>query len=327
MTGFEHPILFGIFCSIAVGNSAYIMRGKIVKGGLWTGFATFMTLMSLSSGALLSAVMQSGLIFWDWITKSKWKVLLVIVAIITVFLELASNRGPIIIFIETLTFNSGTAWTRVIQWEYGSAEVLRNPIFGKGLTGDWIRPSWLYTSSIDAYWLVIAFRHGLPGIFFLLGAFGFTVWRALKAENLSFEAHSMRTGYLITMAGIFFSLVTVHVWGGLSIFIYAYMGAGLWFLSDAAQSATTDAEEDLPAGPVSRFARSNKRHVRGGPEGMTSSTPDRPSSPAPMTRRTKYLEATQAHQSTRRQANADTGGTKDQSHKNQYTRFRTKPPS
>ena len=260
-TGFEHPILYGIFCSIGVANGLYLMRSRLM-GLIRGGFTVFMTFMSLSAGALLAAMLQFVMIGWDWISGAKWKLFVALSAAAWIFLELASNRGPVVIIIETMTFNSGTGWTRIIQWEYGSAEVLRNPIFGKGLTGDWIRPSWLYTSSIDNYWLVVAFRHGLPGIALLLGAFALTCWRIIRTRNLAPEIDQARTGYMIAMAALFFSLVTVHIWGGLSIFVYAYLGAGAWFIH-AGGTETASAAPETPEETGTRYSRfSPTRHHR-----------------------------------------------------------------
>src|SRR3954466_10503300 len=58
--------------------------------------------------------------------------------------------------------------TRAI-WEYGSASVLNNPLFGVGF-GDWARASWM-TSSADMFWLVNAMRHGLPAGLLIMSAF------------------------------------------------------------------------------------------------------------------------------------------------------------
>ena len=47
------------------------------------------------------------------------------------------------------TFSTTSAYNRIIIFEYGSAEVMRNPIFGIGL-GDWIRPVWM-SDSMDNF--------------------------------------------------------------------------------------------------------------------------------------------------------------------------------
>jgi hypothetical protein len=255
LAGFDHPILFGVFCSMIFALLIYgwkIRTGRTVAG---LGFVTFMTFMSLSSGAVLSVLLQSILVAWDWVTKGRWKLLIGLGAAMFVFLELASNRGPIIIFIETMTFDSGTAWTRILQWQYAGAEVLRNPFFGKGIDGDWIRPSWL-TGSIDSYWLVVAYRHGFPAIIALGAAIAFTVIRILRAHDLPPEVARLRTGYVIALTGICFSMATVHLWDATAVYFFFFLGAGLW-IAEAAGTAGTEetAADDMPERQAVRYSR------------------------------------------------------------------------
>ena len=256
LAGFEHPILFGLFCSVAAANVFYIWRKQVLKAYGYLTFVVAITFMSLSSGPLLSVIVQAQLALWDMITRGKWKLLAVLSAIGYVVIDALSNRTPIIIFIETFTFNSGTAWTRVIQWKYGTAEVLRQPIFGKGLDGNWVRPSWLFTSSIDNYWLVIAFRHGLPGIALLLAAVLAMFFVVVRAKNLSERAARYRTGYTIALIGIAFTLATVHIWDAVAVFVYLYLGAGAWFHLVAPHDVS--GSEDVaptPVPPITRYSR------------------------------------------------------------------------
>lgn len=256
LVGFDHPILYGIFCSMAAATAVYAFRGSPMATGLRLAFVGFMSFMSLSSGAVLSVMIQVLIMAWGLITGNRWKALAILVTALYVFLSFASNRGPVIIFIETLTFSSGTAWTRVAQWDYGSAEVLRNPIFGKGLDGDWLRPSWLYTSSIDNYWLVVAFRHGIPAITMLLGAIAILIWRIVRNRDLAADpdADRMRTGYMIVLSGVLFSLATVHIWNASVVFVFFFLGAGVWFADHRPTPGGTAAPEPVP-GPRTAYSR------------------------------------------------------------------------
>lgn len=273
LAGFDHPILFGVFCSMAFGTLLYSWRPKFGRTALGLGFVTLMSFMSLSSGAVLSVMLQSLLAAWDWMTKGRWKLLLALGAAVYVFLELASNRGPILIFIETLTFNSGTAWSRVHQWTYAGAEVLRNPIFGKGIDNDWIRPSWL-TNSIDSYWLVIAFRHGFPAIIALGLAILLAVWRILRVRDLPSDVARLRTGYMIVLAGACFSMATVHLWDASAVYFYFFIGAGMWI---AEAGGTADGEDSAQRTTTrlqgTRYSRFSPR-----PKARAEDLPDRPSS-------------------------------------------------
>ena len=104
---FEHPILWGVFCSLAIANAFYICREKFVRSVVLTGFATGMTFTSLSSGPLLAAAIQLGIIGWGWITRNAWWVLIGLVVLGYVVIDLLSNRSPVQVLITYLTFNSG----------------------------------------------------------------------------------------------------------------------------------------------------------------------------------------------------------------------------
>jgi len=265
LAGFAHPILYGIFCSMLVGTVFHIWRDNLLRVAIILGFVGAMTFMSLSSGAVLSVGFQIGLIVWGIVTKNRWLLLAGCVVGGVVFLELASNRGFVSIFISTFAFDGVSAWTRITQWEYGTAEVMRYPIFGKGLSSEWVRPSWLHTSSIDNYWLVVAFRHGLPAIAAQLAAIGFIVWTITKAGPLSEDSDKIRTGYLIVMVGVCFSLATVHIWDSNVIFFFFYLGAGLWLIDPAAGQPDTTQPDDDAAAP----ARARTIYTRFPPQSAT----------------------------------------------------------
>ena len=70
---FEHPILWGVFCSLAIANVFYLNhRTSFFRGVALAGFATGMTFTSLSSGPLLAATLQVGIVGWGWITRNAW---------------------------------------------------------------------------------------------------------------------------------------------------------------------------------------------------------------------------------------------------------------
>lgn len=226
-SGFEHPILYGLFCSLGLANLFYFSRSK-VKAIAAIIFVSGMTFMSLSSAPLMAVGSQALMITWDKITKGRWILLSVLIVAAYVTIDALSNRTPVTILISTLTFNPLSAWTRVSIWDYGSAAVLANPIMGIGL-GDWPRPFWL-TSSVDNFWLLISMRHGFPAIGLLLAALLFHLIAILRAKNLPPTLARYRTGYVLALLCLYFTLCTVHIWGATSSFVFFYIGAGLWFV-------------------------------------------------------------------------------------------------
>ena len=164
---FEHPILFGLFCALAVTNFWYLFRDNLAKRLSLTGLAIFMTLMSMSSAPLLSVITQLGMIVWEKISKANWKLLGVLSVIGYVVIDLLSNRTPVQVLISYATLNPATAANRLHIWTWGTQNVAANPIFGIGLN-DWFRAPWMVSGSVDNFWLLTAMRYGLPAVIFLI---------------------------------------------------------------------------------------------------------------------------------------------------------------
>ena len=252
ISGFEHPILFGLFCAITVAPFFYLYRDKPGKAFCFAALPFGMTYLSLSSAPLITAGLCTALVLWDLVTKSKWKLLLGLFSIVYVFLTIASNRGPIILLIDNLTFDPHTAWTRIAIYEYGSAAVMQHPVMGFGLSSNWPRPGWL-TSSVDNFWLVIAMRHGLPGLILLGLALLAGLRAVIRAKGLDSTLTAWRSGYVIALVGLYFSLATVHIWGDTSSFLMCFIGAGMWFCTAGGTGANElPTESPLPALPTRR---------------------------------------------------------------------------
>jgi hypothetical protein len=235
--GFPHSILYGLFCSINAANVIYTYGPKLSKVLPRLGFLMFMTMASLSSAPSLSIIIQLAIFAWGKVTGRRWMLLVWLFVAAYFFLDFASNRGPVIIFIETVTLDPGTGWWRYYIWVYGIESVQSSPLWGIGLN-DWVRPRWMAAASVDNFWLVIAMRHGLPGIFLLGGAVVVHIWHVTRAKGLSPEMQQLRTGYMIGLVGLCFTLSTVHVWDVLLVYVMYYFGAGsLFYTSPPAESA------------------------------------------------------------------------------------------
>ena len=283
---FEHPILFGLFCSVALANIFYMVKSKVFLRLVGVVFAFGMTFMSLSSAPLLSCGMQFILIAWDKISKSRWGLFMILAVGFYVLIDSLSNRTPITILIETMTFNSGTGWTRIAIFNSGIAAVQGSPFVGIGFN-DWPRPHWL-TSSVDNFWLLTAMRYGFVGAGFLVFAFVMHFYRIMRTPVVNEEIHRLRTGYGIALAAICFTLVTVHVWGSIGVFVMFYLGAGAWFYTTDEAVATEDGEgeEDRPAPQTgTRFTRSAHKHKRG-----VETAPPKAPKKTPMTHHARRME-------------------------------------
>jgi len=284
MAGFEHPILFGLYACIALGHVLYLTRWSPGRRALAAAGVSAMTFMALSSAPLLALIIQFGLWLWDRTTGGRWALLGLLAVLVYVALDLASNRTPLTLLIHYLTFDAHTGYIRLVIFDYGFAAALANPVFGIGM-GDWPRPAWL-TESVDNFWLVTVMRYGFPALVFLVTGVVLGTLAILRARLADPVARNQRTGYMISLAAIFVTLATVHMWGAVSVFVMMWLGAGMWMADAGTPGAaspapdrrrgttTPPADAPAPAGtaapdaPRSRFTRQRKTHPRtpaGGP--------------------------------------------------------------
>lgn len=221
---FSHAILYGLYASIILASVFYLYRERVGRMLNRLIFVAVMTAASLSSGPLLSLVVQLQLIFWDFLTKGKWKILLVLSIIGYVVIDQLSNRTPVQIFVQTFTLSPHTGYWRILIYEFGMNNVWQNPIFGLG-HHDWARPRWM-GDSIDNFWLVNAMRYGIVGFGFLAIALIVQTFQIIRAQDLTQREQAARLGYLVGLAGLVFTLSTVHVWNNISSVVMFYFGAG-----------------------------------------------------------------------------------------------------
>lgn len=253
MAGFEHPILYGLFCSMTL-TVLFMMVRDGLRRLIIVGFVGFMTFASLSSAPLLAVAIQLGLLLWGRVTGNRWTVLIGLLVTVYVTVDLLSNRTPVTILINYITFDANTAWTRVLIWEFGSAEMWRHPLFGIGLN-DWIRPQWL-TGSVDNFWLVIGMRHGALGLALLIAGIVSGLWALLTAKGLSDDEKQLRSGYVITFAALCFTLATVHIWGGTGNLVMLLLGAAHWFRDSHRPQVPREGAMSAPETPTQAFGGS-----------------------------------------------------------------------
>lgn len=249
---FPHPILYGLFAS--VGFSLYFVGLKgIVSTPVRYLMSTLISLsvfFSLSSGALLSIILQIGLITWAWALKPvkyKWLILFAIFAALYVIIDLLSNRTPVQVFMTYATFSAHNAYWRAAIFEWGMVNIWNNPVFGLGFN-PWVRPRWMHTPSVDNFWLLMAMRYGIPGFAFLAMGYLIALWQ-IGRRNLDQDNRLLqfRQAWIFTFIGISFTLTTVHIWNVVYSFIFFLLGSGLWFITVKVGGATmADTQESEP---------------------------------------------------------------------------------
>ena len=231
-TSFSHPIHFGLFGSVIFANAYFLYwRGRARTRIGVSAFVAFVTMLAISSGALFSLVLQTAMITWDRtlaFLRGRWWIG-VGLGVATLGILFVSVQGGLVTYIvENLIFAPGAGEHRLDIYYYGTLQVLNTPWFGVGL-GDWARPFWRPHPTIDSFWMMTAIRSGLPAVIFLMTAILFGMVRIAGGRGLDDDAVHYRAGYMIALSGLLLMLSTVHIWGPITVFVMAYLGAGSWF--------------------------------------------------------------------------------------------------
>lgn len=250
---FAHPIHFGLFCSVGFSLCFVGLKGTLSTSSryLLSMMLFIATLSSLSSGALLALLLQLGFIFWAFVLRNlswRWWLFIGLLGFVYLLIDLLSNRTPIEVFMSYATFSSHNAYWRAIIFDWGMKNIYDNPIFGIGLN-DWERPYYMYSGSMDNFWLVIGVRYGFPGIILLLLGY---LWGLKKVTFRNFKEDpilsQLRLSWVYTFMGLTFTLCTVHVWTNIYSFAFFMFGSGMWFLS--ASPASKETVPEVESGSV-----------------------------------------------------------------------------
>ncbi len=256
---FPHPILFGTFCASVfglcliglrdrLGNRSRVALAALVAAG---------TFLSLSSGPILTIALVLFLSGWATIfdaDRRRWLWLLAGIALAYLVVDLASNRGPLRVFMSYATFSAQTAYYREAIYHWGLVNLSQHPLFGIGLN-DWRRPGWMVSPSMDSFWLVVAVRYGLPGIGLMALALGAALWSvARRPLDPDTARWTLRRAWMFTIVALIFTLATVDLWTNVFSYFFFLIGSGMWLTDARATSAapTPQRAARRPAAPLLR---------------------------------------------------------------------------
>lgn len=258
-TVFAHAIHHGLFCSVAFSLAFVALKGAI--SDLWRWISASMValtgFLALSSGAFLAILLQVALIGWAALfahQRWRWWLLVGLFVLAYVAIDVLSTRDPIRVLMSYATFSSHNAYWRSIIFEWGLANVIGSaekgiagsPLFGIGLN-DWIRPSYMYSGSMDNFWLVMAVRYGVPGFLFLAAGYAWAIFLIMRRDfTADVVLAQIRRAWVFTLLGLTFTLVTVHVWSSIYSFVFFMFGAGIWLIAAEPATAAGPAEPDPP---------------------------------------------------------------------------------
>ena len=232
---FEHSILYGAFASSLLGL-AYFAKDKREKSDGSVGWPVLVGRgrNGVAHNRRLGGTICPGSVHpvQERFTRRimhRWLILTAIFICIYLIVDLLSNRSPFHVIVSYLTFSTNSAYHRILIWNYGSAEVLRHPLFGIGFN-DWERPSWM-GGSMDNFWLVISVTHGIPAVGFLLLAI-FSMYYQLGRKKLkSRMLQKYRYGLFVSLGGLMICGATVDFWNAIYCWLLFLIGAGMWMLN------------------------------------------------------------------------------------------------
>ncbi len=224
---FASPILYGLFCASAISLIWYATRSttiRLVKTALLAAAA----FLALSSGPLLAVNVQILMIIGERLTrnvKQRSAIAILITVILTVLLDLTTNSGVTGIIVNHLTFNSDSAFNRILIWQWGTYNIMLHPFLGLD-PDNWIRPSYM-KPSCDDFWIAITMTGGLPCLAFLVGSMGIWLWKIghLSVSNLPKYYADFRRGWLFSFLAFAFTGFSVFFFGALQPFFFFTLGS------------------------------------------------------------------------------------------------------
>ena len=217
---FSHSILAGLYMASLL---PLYLRSGIRGWPKWAGvIACLCSFFSVSSAAILGLSLIFILVVFDIFSRQfrdfGWRQFLWSIGLVVVALQLFTSNGVSGIATR-LTLDSSTAFFRQIIWQYATISVRGHPLFGIGFEG-YARPVWVLTESIDAHWLLLAVRFGLPET---VAMFVATVATLIAVGRASVGVppvdRRFYRGIAIGLGVMSVMMFTVTLWGGaLSLF-------------------------------------------------------------------------------------------------------------
>jgi hypothetical protein len=226
---FSHPILGG---TILVSVLPLWLKSGLRSWPLWLGVASsLMGLYSVSSSAFLGFFVGAALLIADqgkkYVSTVNWPIISLLGTLFVLAVELLSDSG-ITGLLARLTLDPGTAFYRILIWQYGSASVIKHPLIGLGFF-PFERPVWM-SPSVDAHFLALALRNGLPLPVLLLatilvGMIG-TGLRSTRAEP---RDRDILVGLNFTLAVLVLISMSVFYFGEANIWFMMFVGIAATF--------------------------------------------------------------------------------------------------
>lgn len=261
---FDHPIHYGTFCAALLALMWFAERNRSRRTGK-AAFVSFATFLGISSAPMLCLGLQGGMMVWDRVTRriaARGWVTVAVLAGLYLGASMVATRSPIAFVATGMTLDPWTGFYRLQIWENGLENVWANPWAGIGL-GDWVRPWWMVSSTVDAFWLVIAMREGIPAFLLVAAAIVLLARGVLKGRRLHADRHVNRIalGWLMSLIALALIGCTVHYWNALHAYFFFFLGLGGW-IADPTRAARMAAGIRQSVSAVQRQQRPRLRGIQ-----------------------------------------------------------------
>jgi O-antigen ligase len=230
MSVFDHPILYGTFC-MTVFALVWFVEPNPLKRLVRAALVGAATVLSLSSAPILGIFLVLAGVFWERVTRQvpnrAWMTIGCL-GVVYVVMALAANRPPLKVFALSIALDPSTAWYRTVIWEFGVDNVMNHPWIGLPL-GNWDRPSWMFSNTVDNYWLATALWGGLPAAV-LIGLSIAVLMRAVHSRTGGGQPglRTCRYAWTATVLALCMVGATVHYWNTMAVLFAFYVGLGAW---------------------------------------------------------------------------------------------------
>jgi hypothetical protein len=215
---FDHPILFGTFCSLVTSILLYSKLGAPSRI-VYIGIFLLGSFLSLSSAALLSFFIILALYSYDQLMNRyawRWQIVWLGLTVFLAALFLLANH-PIGWLISHLTLDPVSGYFRLIIWDAGFTKIEQSPLTGFGFN-PLNHP--ILDATVDSVWLLSTLRFGIPMIILLILAHVFALWPSQRGKQMQTgsSVDELRRGFNIVLLMFMFTGLTVHFWNFMWIF-------------------------------------------------------------------------------------------------------------
>ena len=228
---FDHPIHYGTFCAALLAMFWYSEQHASTRYKA-VAMVTIATLLGLSSAPILCLGLQAFMLLWEHQTrhiKSRTGISLAILAGLYIGASFVMTRSPVNFIATGMTLDPWTGYYRLQIWENGLNNVYGDPWTGIGLK-EWVRPWWMVSPTVDAFWLVTLMREGVPAALLLVSGIVLLARSVTRRgmANSDFLVRRLARGWMMSLIALCLVGTTVHFWNVLHAFLFFFLGLAGW---------------------------------------------------------------------------------------------------